>query len=180
MQSLWQSAVTFQKGKTTPRTRQTTFLQHLQRKNHGLVILLMGAWIRQQNSNDSYNKTLNIFDILMFWTHKSSTSTTTTVHSCQVVVGRYFLSLIGYSKLHFLVNQNTALFSTFRPPLPPSNRHRHDISTFYYNLMVKTMKTIYFLTTYWFFALLLKGLLAVKVVDVKREEMVNNDTKGKL
>ena len=61
MQSLWQSAVTFQKGKTIPRTRQTTFLQHLQRKNHGLVILLMGAWIRQQNNNDSYNKTHLIF-----------------------------------------------------------------------------------------------------------------------
>ena len=135
-------------SKKKPQTRQTTFLQHLQRKNHGLVILLMEAWIRQQNNDDSYNKTLNIFDILMFWTHKSSTSTTTTVHSCQVVVGRYFLSLIGYSKLHFLVNQNTALFSTFRPPLPPSNRHRHDISTFYDDLMVKTMKTIYFQTTY--------------------------------
>ena len=49
--------------------------------------------------------------------------------------------------LRFLVYQNTALFSTFRPPssVRPSVCHRRDISTFLDNLMVKTTKIIYFL-----------------------------------
>ena len=48
--------------------------------------------------------------------------------------------------LRFLFQQNTALFSTFRPPssVRPSVRHRRDISTFLDILTVFTMKTIYF------------------------------------
>ena len=47
--------------------------------------------------------------------------------------------------LRFLVQQNTALFSTF---LRSSVRHRRDISTFLDILTVYTMKTIYFLNAY--------------------------------
>ena len=47
--------------------------------------------------------------------------------------------------LRFLVQQNTALFSTFRPSVL---RHRRDISTFLDILTVSTMKTIYFLNAY--------------------------------
>ena len=50
--------------------------------------------------------------------------------------------------LRFLVQQNTALFSTFRPFVRPSVRHRRDISTFLDILTVYTMKTIYFLNAY--------------------------------
>ena len=48
--------------------------------------------------------------------------------------------------MQFLVYQNIALFSTFRPPL--SIRHRREILTFFDVLKVKTMKTIYFLNAY--------------------------------
>ena len=48
-------------------------------------------------------------------------------------------------KLRFLVQQNTALSSTFRPFVL---RHRRDISTFLDILMVYNMKTIYFLNAY--------------------------------
>ena len=48
--------------------------------------------------------------------------------------------------LRFLVQQNTALFSTFL--LRSSVRHRRDISTFLDILTVYTMKTIYFLNAY--------------------------------
>ena len=50
--------------------------------------------------------------------------------------------------LRFLIQQNTALFSTFRPSVRPSVRHRRDISTFLDILTVFTMKTIYFLNAY--------------------------------
>ena len=48
--------------------------------------------------------------------------------------------------LRFLVQQNTALFSTFRPS--SVLRHRRDILTFFDILTVYTMKTIYFLNAY--------------------------------
>ena len=48
--------------------------------------------------------------------------------------------------LRFLVQQNTALFSTFRPSSVLC--HRRDISTFLEILTVYTMKTIYFLNAY--------------------------------
>ena len=50
-------------------------------------------------------------------------------------------------KLRFLVQQNTALFSTFFRPFILL-RHRRDISTFLDILTVYTMKTIYFLNAY--------------------------------
>ena len=53
---------------------------------------------------------------------------------------------LGRLLLRFLVQQNTALFSTFRPS--SVLRHRRDISTFLDILTVYTMKTIHFLNAY--------------------------------
>ena len=50
------------------------------------------------------------------------------------------------SFLRFLVQQNTALFSTFRSS--SVLRHRRDILTFFDILTVYTMTTIYFLNAY--------------------------------
>ena len=55
----------------------------------------------------------------------------------------------AFQILRFLVQQNTAQFSTFlRPSVRPFVRHRRDISTFFDILTVYTMKTIYFLNAY--------------------------------
>ena len=59
------------------------------------------------------------------------------------------IAMTALTLLRFLVQQNTALFSTFRPSsVRPSVRHRRDISTFLNILTVYTMKTIYFLNAY--------------------------------
>ena len=59
--------------------------------------------------------------------------------------GCVFLDLIN-QLLRFLVQQNTALFSTFLRSFVL--RHRRDILTFFDILTVYTMKTIYFLNAY--------------------------------
>ena len=67
-----------------------------------------------------------------------------------VAIFTFLLVLIsnGFLQLRFLVQQNTALFSTFRPS-SVLLRHRRDISTFLDILTVYTMETIYFLNAYY-------------------------------
>ena len=74
----------------------------------------------------------------------------TTYHNCEQknsVLSNLITSAKSSPLLRFLVQQNTALFSTFRPPFVLL-RHRRDILTFLDILTVYTMKTIYFLNAY--------------------------------
>ena len=67
------------------------------------------------------------------------------------IIDSFFLSCLNHIHLllQFLVYHNTALFATFLySSVRSSNRHGCDISTFLDDLMVWTMKTIYFLNTY--------------------------------